>query len=76
MLTPRQIKPPIIDVGGFAFHEKKEVPGLKLIPIQLMIATHHWVKTRFISSLRMVYLSHSFFKLVSAILIKDGKPDN
>ena len=29
-----------------------------------MIATHPWVKTRFIASLQMVYLSHSFFKLV------------
>ncbi|MEH2220207.1 MAG: hypothetical protein V7K72_24380 [Nostoc sp.] len=29
-----------------------------------MIATHPWVKTRFIASLQMVYLLHSFPKLV------------
>ena len=32
--------------------------------IQLMIATHPWVKTRLIASLQMVYLSHSFCKWV------------
>ena len=37
------------------------------IPIQLMIATHTWVKTRFIASLQMVYLSHYFLQL--ALLI-------
>ncbi|WP_185478910.1 hypothetical protein [Trichormus variabilis] len=36
-----------------------------------MIATHHGVKTRFIASLRMVYLSHSFFKLVLRMTTKD-----
>ncbi|MHC5768804.1 MAG: hypothetical protein ACYTXI_24910 [Nostoc sp.] len=28
-----------------------------------MIATHPWLKTRFIASLQMIYLSHSFFQI-------------